>query len=122
MQAAAAARSSSHDSAFDTWKPAAHPSSITHPSIIQPYIHPGASHLVDLTGEVCAGGHVTESQRLVGWIVEETLVESRREEADGRTSVDQAERQQTAHIVVQVLTQGCARTRTQTVGGERILC
>lgn len=65
---------------------------------------------------------MTESQWLVGWIVEETLVESRREEADGRTSVDQAERQQTAHIVVQVLTQGCARTHVHRQEEEGGLC
>lgn len=70
-----------------------------------------ASHLVDLAGELRARGHVTESQRLVGWVVEETLVKSRREEGDGGAAVNQSERQQAADIKVQVITQSCARTR-----------
>lgn len=48
---------------------------------------------------------MTDSQQLVGWVVEETLIESRREEADGRTPVNQTERQQAAHVIVQVITQ-----------------
>lgn len=68
-------------------------------------------HLVDLAGEVRARGHVTDSQRLVGWVVEETLIESRREEADGGTAVNQRERQQAAHVKVPVITQSCARTQ-----------
>lgn len=61
---------------------------------------------------------MTDSQRLIGWVVKDTLIESRREEAEGRTPVDQAERQQAAHVIVQVITQGCARTHVHT-GRER---
>lgn len=57
-----------------------------------------------------ARGHVTDSQRLVGWVVEETLIKSGREEADGGAAVDQSERQQAADIKVQVIAQSCART------------
>lgn len=64
---------------------------------------------------------MTDSQRLVGWVVEEALVESGREEADGGTPVDQAERQQAAHVVVQVVTQGCAQ-HTCTQEEERGCC
>lgn len=63
-----------------------------------------ASHLVDLAGEVRARGHVTDSQRLVGRVVEETLIKSRGEEADGGAAVNQSQRQQAAHIKVQVIT------------------
>lgn len=80
-------------------------SSSVRPSV-RPHRGEGVSDLVDMAGEVGAGGHVADSQRLVGRVVEETLVESRREEADGGTPVDQAERQQAAHVVVQVVTQG----------------
>lgn len=50
---------------------------------------------------------MTDRQRLVGWVAEETLVKSRREEADGGAAVNQRERQQAADVKVQVVTQSC---------------
>lgn len=66
--------------------------------------HVFGSCLVDLAGEVCVRGHVTDSQRLIGRVVEQTLIESRREEAEWRTAVNQRERQQAANVKVQVVT------------------
>ena len=48
-------------------------------------------------------------ERLVGRVVEETLVESAREEADRRTAVNQRESEQAAHVKVQVVTQSCRK-------------
>lgn len=48
---------------------------------------------------------MTDSQRLIGRVVEEALIKSRGEEADGGTAVNQGERQQAADIKVQVITQ-----------------
>lgn len=76
-----------------------------------------ASHLVDLAGEVRARGHVTDSQRLVGWVVEETLIKSRREEADGGAAVNQRQRQQAASIKVQVTTHSYEHTEGRDVRG-----
>lgn len=65
------------------------------------------TYLVDLMGEVRAGGHVVDAERLVGWVVEEALVESGGEEAQRRAAVDKGESQQAAHVEVQVLMQSC---------------
>lgn len=65
------------------------------------------AYLVDLMGEVRAGGHVRDTERLVGRVVEEALVEGGGEEAQRRTAVDQGESQQAAHVEVQVLVQSC---------------
>lgn len=65
------------------------------------------AYLVDLVGEVRAGGHVCDAERLVGRVVEEALVEGGGEEAQRRTAVDQGEGQQAAHVEVQVLVHSC---------------
>lgn len=67
------------------------------------------THPADLATEVCVGGHVCDGERLVGRVVEETLVESVREEADRRTAVNQRESEQAAHVKVQVVTQSYRR-------------
>lgn len=67
-------------------------------------------HLADLAGEACVGRHVCDGERLVGREVEQTLIESRREEADGRSTVDQSERQQAADVEVQVVMQSWTQT------------
>lgn len=46
------------------------------------------THPVDLAGKGCVGGHVSDGERLVGWVVEQRLVESAREEANRRTAVN----------------------------------
>lgn len=68
------------------------------------------THPADPAGEVCVGGHVCDGERPVGRVVEQTLVESAREEADRRTAVNQRERQQAADVKVQVLPQSCRQT------------
>lgn len=52
-------------------------------------------------------------ERAVGWKVEEALVESGGEEADRGPTLNQRQRQQTAHVEVQVLTQSYTETHTQ---------
>lgn len=69
-------------------------------------------HPAHLAGEVCVGGHVSDGERLVGRVVEQTLVESGREEADRRTTVAQRQRQQAAYVIVQVITQSWTHTHT----------
>lgn len=54
---------------------------------------------------------MTDGQRPVGWVVEETLIKSRREEADGGSAVNQTESQEAADVKVQVVTQSCAHRR-----------
>lgn len=73
------------------------------------------THPADLASEVCVGGHVCEGERAAGWEVEETLVESRGEEAHRRTTMNQGECQQTAHVKVQVLTQSYTHRHTFTI-------
>lgn len=70
-------------------------------------------HPADLADEVCVGGHVGDGERLVGRVVEQTLVESGGEEADRRTTVNQRERQQAAYVKVQVVTQSWGERHTR---------
>lgn len=48
----------------------------------------------------CARSHVCDGERLVRWVVEETLVKSGREEAYWRTAMNQGESQQAANVKV----------------------
>lgn len=62
-----------------------------------PFVH---AHPADLVGEAGFLGHVCDVERAVGRVVEQTLVESRGEEADRRAAVNQRESEQAADIEV----------------------
>lgn len=70
------------------------------------------THPADPAGAERAGGHVREAERGAGWVVEETPVERRGEEAHGGAAVRQGQSQQAAHVQVQVVPQSCAQTHT----------
>lgn len=62
------------------------------------------AHPPDLLGESRFRCHVPDGEGAVGRVVEQTLVESVREEANMRTAVDQSQSQQAADVEVQVVT------------------
>lgn len=65
-----------------------------------PDTHPG-----DLLGEVALGGHVADSEGAVWRVVEQTLVKAGGKETKKRAAVNQTQRQQAAHVKVQVITE-----------------
>lgn len=110
-------RSSSKDLASEIWSSAGKRSKAVcsfHESVDLRRTYP-----IDLLGEVAPGGHVADSEGAVWRVVEQTLVKAGGKETKTRTAVNQTQRQQTAHVEVQIIPESWGARKKNVCTAER---